>query len=112
MLSVLLDDLGLDYEIVNDGLEAVEAVKRSEFNLILMDENMPNMSGIEATKIIKKLETRNKIPILAVTANAIKGDREKFLEAGMDDYISKPINANKLKTMIKKYIWVKMKHVN
>ncbi len=104
LLSVLLDDLGLDYEIVNDGLEAVEAVKRSEFNLILMDENMPNMSGIEATKIIKKLETRNKIPILAVTANAIKGDREKFLEAGMDDYISKPINANKLKTMIKKYI--------
>ena len=102
LMSMLLDDFGLDAEIANDGLEAIEAVKKSQFDLILMDENMPNMNGIEATKQIRALKDIEQIPIIAVTANALKGDKEKFIEAGMDDYLPKPIDAKDLQNIIRK----------
>lgn len=104
LLCALLDDLGLECAVVNNGLEAIEAVKKARYDLILMDENMPIMNGSEATKIIKTLDGVKDIPIIAVTANALKGDKETFLESGMDDYISKPIDAVKLEKIIKKYI--------
>ena len=106
LMDILLDELGLNSVIVNDGVEAVDMMKAkgAEYDLILMDENMPNMNGIEATKIIRTLENVKNIPIIAVTANAIKGDREKFLEAGMDDYLSKPINATDLELTLRKYL--------
>ena len=104
LLSILLEDFGLNYDIANDGLEAVDKVKNNRYDLILMDENMPNMNGIEASNIIRKFEHTKDIVIIAVTANALKGDREKFLENGMDDYISKPIDTDELEKIIRKWL--------
>ncbi|EDZ62671.1 signal transduction histidine kinase [Sulfurimonas gotlandica GD1] len=103
LLSILLEDFGLTYDVANDGLEAVDKVKNNKYDLILMDENMPNMNGIEASSTIRKLEHTKDIVIIAVTANALKGDREKFLENGMDDYISKPIDTDELEKILRKY---------
>jgi len=94
-MKVILKKLGLSFEIANDGVEATELYKSNQYDIILMDENMPNMSGIEATKVIRKYEIetkKNYIPIVALTANAIKGDRERFINAGMDEYLTKPLN--------------------
>ncbi|PHR56334.1 MAG: hypothetical protein COA44_08225 [Arcobacter sp.] len=107
LMKILLEELGLEVDIVNDGLEAVQAFKKNSYDLILMDENMPNLNGIEASKKIRALESANTInhtPIIAVTANALKGDREKFLEAGMNDYISKPINALVLRKTLEAFL--------
>ncbi len=104
LLTMLLDDLDLDVDVVDDGSKAVEAVKKVKYDLILMDENMPIMNGTEATKIIKTIDVAKDIPIIAVTANALKGDKERFLEYGMDDYISKPIDSKELEIIIKKYL--------
>ena len=102
LLQIMLEELGLQSDVVNNGLEAVEKVKTNTYELILMDENMPVMNGMEATKRIKDLGIDT--PIVAVTANALKGDKEKFLEAGMDDYISKPIDNTKFINILKKYL--------
>lgn len=104
LMSMLLDDLNLESEIASDGLKALEAVKKTNYDLILMDENMPNMNGIEATKQIKSLKNIKQVPIIAVTANALKGDKEKFIDAGMDNYLSKPIDSNKLEKILRKYL--------
>ncbi|MDA7818202.1 ABC transporter substrate-binding protein [Sulfurimonas sp.] len=105
LMSLLLEELGLDSEIANDGLEAIAAMENeNSYDLILMDENMPNMNGIEATKKIREMSRCKNIPIIAVTANALKGDKEKFLAAGMSDYISKPIDAQKLENILRKYL--------
>ncbi|TWU48570.1 Signal transduction histidine-protein kinase BarA [Rubripirellula tenax] len=87
-----------------DGLEAVAAVEREPFDLILMDIQMPNMNGVEATKAIRDGESRTDQHrmIVAMTANAMKGDRERLLGEGMDDYISKPFDPNDLRRVIEK----------
>jgi PAS domain S-box-containing protein len=88
----VLRKLGLTPELAVNGLEALEAAKARTFDLILMDCQMPEMDGFEATRRIREQEggTRH-VPILAMTANAMSGDRERCLEAGMDDYLAKPI---------------------
>ncbi len=106
-MKVVLKKLSLSYDIANDGLEAIELFKSSQYDAILMDENMPNMNGIEATKIILSLEKTQKLPhtpIVALTANALKGDREKFLSAGMDEYMTKPVNKKKLTTILNDFL--------
>ncbi|MEA3314360.1 MAG: response regulator [Campylobacterota bacterium] len=98
-MKIVFKKIGFTFDIANDGIEAVEKFKENRYDLIFMDENMPNMNGIEATKTILDIEKNNSskhTPIIALTANAIKGDRERFLEAGMDEYISKPIDKKKL----------------
>ena len=93
-MKIIFNKIGLEYDVANDGLEAIKLFKENKYDVILMDENMPNMSGIEATKQILKLEKENNLihtPIIALTANALKGDREKFLDAGMDEYMTKPL---------------------
>jgi len=86
---------------VSSGAEAVTAVQEGNYDLILMDVQMPEMDGIEATQRIRALEgTKSRTPIVAMTANAMKGDRERFLAAGMDDYVSKPIDRAALLAVI------------
>ncbi|KPA11281.1 multi-sensor hybrid histidine kinase [Candidatus Magnetomorum sp. HK-1] len=88
----LLEEIGYSSDIVSNGLEVLEALNRQHYDLILMDMQMPEMDGIEATKEIMKNWPENKRPsIIALTANVLKDDRELCLEAGMNDFISKPI---------------------
>jgi len=108
-MNVVLKKLGLELEIANDGIEAVENYKNNSnsYSFILMDENMPNMDGIEATNEIIKYEKLNDIkhtPIIALTANALKGDRERFLNAGMDEYLTKPLDKEKLSKILNKIL--------
>ncbi|MBN2011834.1 response regulator [candidate division KSB1 bacterium] len=101
--TALLKKWGHTVTIANDGKEAVDALETHAYDLILMDVQMPNMDGLEATKIIRSSTSGNintKIPIIAMTAHVMKGDRERFLEAGMDDYISKPINVQEVQKVI------------
>lgn len=90
----LLGRQGHKITIANNGVEAVEWAKKKEFDLILMDIQMPKMDGMEATQIIRNKLGLKDVPIIAVTAHALKGDEEKFKEIGMTDYISKPITVN------------------
>ena len=101
---------GYQVDLAEDGRQAVEAHKRKSYNLILMDIQMPILDGYAATREIREIETRNhessilrRIPIIAMTAHAIKGYREKCLEAGMDDYIAKPIKRKELLAMAEKW---------
>ncbi len=106
-MEIVLKKMGLGFDIVNDGLEAVDAFKRNAYDLLLMDENMPNMNGIEASRKIIGYENEKgikHIPVIALTANALKGDRERFLEAGMDEYLSKPVDMKKLYKTLSKYL--------
>jgi len=106
-MSLILKKFGLIFDIANDGVEAVESYKNDYYDLILMDENMPNMNGIEATKYILEYEQKSGVkhtPIVALTANALKGDRERFLEAGMNEYLTKPLDKDKLATILNKFL--------
>ena len=105
-MKVLMKKLSLKFKIASNGLEAVEMYKKEKFDLILMDENMPVMSGSEATKEIRKIEEKMSIftPIIALTANALGGDKQRFIEVGMDDYLSKPLKKSNLVDMISKYL--------
>ncbi|MBN2012862.1 response regulator [candidate division KSB1 bacterium] len=103
----LLSKWGHNVTVANDGKEAIEQLEQNNFDIVLMDVQMPNMDGIEATKAIrnsKSLTNNTKIPIIAMTALAMKGDRERFLDAGMDDYISKPVNMEELRHTLQKYV--------
>lgn len=107
LLSMILNDYGVNYDIANDGAEGVLMNKLNNYKIIFMDENMPIMNGIEATKNIREQEINtgsNYTPIIAVTANALKNDRERFLEAGMDDYISKPYTEEDIARVLEKYL--------
>jgi len=106
-MKIILNKYKLSFDIANDGLEAIELYKMHKYDLILMDENMPNLNGSEATKLIREYEKQqnpNYTPIIALTANAIKGDKEKFIKAGMDDYLTKPINKVKLTEVFNKFL--------
>lgn len=103
LISSLLDLFGLSYTIANDGREAVKSFSKEHFDLILMDENMPNMRGIDAMREIRKLPGGN-LPIIALTANNMLGDRERFLASGMDAFIPKPVTESMLKTVLSSYL--------
>jgi signal transduction histidine kinase/ligand-binding sensor domain-containing protein/ActR/RegA family two-component response regulator len=102
LIARLLQKWGHDVTIVGSGDEAVRAVERETFDLVLMDVQMPGMDGCEATRAIRARETPGgrRQTILAITAHAMKGDRDRCLEAGMDGYLSKPINATDLRQQI------------
>ena len=98
--QLYLNEMALACHIVNNGMEATEAVKRTDYTLVLMDCQMPEMDGFEATRTIRKAEelTGGHTPIIAMTANAMAGDKEQCLAAGMDDYISKPVHPDELQS--------------
>lgn len=101
----ILELMDFSVDIAENGKEALEKYEAGAYDAILMDIQMPEMDGFQATAEIRKKEGDTKhTPIIALTANALSGDREKCLEAGMDDYISKPIEAVKLEEILKKYI--------
>jgi two-component system, sensor histidine kinase and response regulator len=97
--------LGISMKVVSDGVEAVEAVKAERFSMVFMDCHMPNMDGFAATRAIRVAEaaTGGHVPIVAMTANAFKEDREACLAAGMDDYLSKPVRMNDLRMMTQRW---------
>jgi PAS domain S-box-containing protein len=103
-LAGFLKSQGWMVETASNGLIALDKFQKGTFDIILMDGQMPKMDGFETTKRIRELEQQNPpespIPIIAITGYAIPGDRERFLSAGMDDYVSKPINENKLLEII------------
>ncbi|MEG3894215.1 MULTISPECIES: response regulator [unclassified Microcoleus] len=99
----LLDRIGYRADIAANGLEVLEACKRQSYDVVLMDVQMPEMDGLEATRRICQEWPANKKPrIIAMTANAMQGDREKCLEAGMDDYITKPVRREELAIALSK----------
>ena len=109
LLTILLEDMGIDVTLANNGAEACQLYEESilsqkKYNLILMDNNMPLMGGIEATKKIKSLQNYYTTPIVALTANALKGDREYFLANKMDDYLKKPFEIDELLCVLKKFL--------
>lgn len=93
---VLLEQLGLKIDVAANGEEALSALEMIKYDLVFMDCQMPVMDGYEATRAIREASKFKDLPIIAMTANAMAGDREKCLQAGMSDYISKPINAERL----------------
>ena len=103
-ISRFLEMKGLRFELAADGAEAVHWVKQKTFDIILMDCQMPKMNGYDATAAIRKLESGNRhTPIIAMTANAMKEDADLCYEAGMDDYLSKPLDGNQVIDLITKY---------
>ena len=113
----IFEMLGLKVDLVANGAEAVEAIKTSPYDLVFMDGQMPVMDGYMATKAVRKLETENRkpepggpapsfrrIPIIALTANCLKGDREKCMDAGMDGYLSKPVSVKSMSEVLEKWL--------
>ena len=101
----LLEKRGHRVTVAGNGREAVDAAARASFDLVLMDMQMPEMDGFEATAMIRVGERRSgaHLPIVALTAHAMKGDREKCLAAGMDDYLSKPIQPGELEEVLARF---------
>jgi CheY-like chemotaxis protein len=114
----MLKKLGMRTDAVGNGVDAIVALERERYDLVLMDIQMPVMDGLEATRKIRAEEGRRvgagkqpeagtdspHIPIIAMTAHAMRGDREKCIEAGMDDYISKPIASGMLAEVVSKWL--------
>jgi CheY-like chemotaxis protein len=93
----LLSQMGYRADVAGNGLEAIEAIERQKYDLVLMDVQMPEMDGLESSRQICSRWPRGERPrIVAMTANAMQGDRERCLEAGMDDYVSKPVRVDEL----------------
>jgi len=104
LVSTVLRQNGHSVVTAANGVEALEQVERRRFDAILMDVQMPQMDGFEATDRIRRRESQSggRVPIIALTAHAMKGDRERCLESGMDDYISKPVDMDQLLAMLEK----------
>lgn len=104
LIVKLLNRKGYFIDTVENGRRAFDAVRNGNYDLLLMDVQMPEMDGLEATKAIRNIELPNKhLPIIAMTAHALQGDRERCLEVGMDDYLSKPINPDRVFELIQKW---------
>jgi CheY-like chemotaxis protein len=102
VLVEMLKRLGYRADAVADGREVVQALERQDYDLVLMDIKMPELDGITATQVIRKLRPVNGPKIVAITAFALEGDREKCIEAGMDDYIAKPVQMRELAEVLKR----------
>ena len=101
---ILVNKMGFTADVANDGSEALNLINGNDYELILMDCQMPVMDGFEATRAIRSLDRPiAKVPIIAVTANVMEGQRDKCLEAGMNDYLPKPINRELLSKTIEKW---------
>ena len=102
--KAVLDGAGINVDISNNGEEAVAAVQNKHYSAVLMDMQMPKMDAYEATRTIRRNPKFKSLPIIAMTVNTLKGDKEKYLQAGMDNYITKPINQDLLFKMLSKFV--------
>tara|TARA_R110002095_G_scaffold164622_1_gene142544 strand:- start:355 stop:1500 length:1146 start_codon:yes stop_codon:yes gene_type:complete len=103
LLSTILKKMGVTVSTAVNGKEAVEQFKKNDYDLIFMDCQMPEMDGFDATKCIRKILSKQQCPIVALTANAMQGDKDKCLAAGMDDYLNKPLRKDKLIKAIERW---------
>jgi CheY-like chemotaxis protein len=101
----MLERLGLGADVAADGREAVQSYARQPYAAILMDCQMPELDGFEATARIRAREEPGRhVPIIAMTASAMRGDRERCLAAGMDDYVSKPVTVESLRAVLERWL--------
>ncbi|MCB0295489.1 MAG: response regulator [Calditrichaeota bacterium] len=102
----LLEKSGFNVDVAANGREVLEAIERIKYDLVLMDVQMPEMDGLETTARIREREKESgrRLPVIALTANAVKGDRERCLAAGMDEYITKPIKRTHLLRVIQELV--------
>ena len=103
LFSIILDDIGYDIDTAENGAVAVEAYEKKNYDMILMDCEMPVLDGFEATKLIRikeNEETNKRIPIIALSARSLEDDKQLCLDAGMDDYIRKPVSLMKFSRIL------------
>jgi two-component system, sensor histidine kinase and response regulator len=104
VVAGLLGKRGYQTAVVNHGQQALEALEVSNYDLVLMDVQMPVLDGLEATRIIRRDARWHALPIIGLTAHAMAGDRERCLEAGMNDYLAKPVRPPALLDTVSKYV--------
>jgi signal transduction histidine kinase len=103
----MLEKLGLDLTLAGNGKEALQKIEEEEIDVVLMDCQMPEMDGFEATRLLREREHAANVqcvPVIAMTANVMEGDREKCLQAGMDDYLGKPVRLEELETVLRRWL--------
>ena len=101
--TLYLEQFGYTYDVAENGMQAYEKIQANRYDVILMDVQMPDMNGFDATRLVREFEqtsSKPKTPIIGMTAHALAGDKERCLVAGMDDYISKPFNPDELQAKI------------
>jgi len=104
LIKILLQEYKIMVLTATNGLEAVDMTQQNKFDIIFMDIDMPEMNGIVATKLIKEKKENRALPVVALTAMAMEGDREMLLNEGLDDYLSKPLTRSKLESILAKYL--------
>ncbi|MAE68878.1 MAG: hypothetical protein CME06_00255 [Gemmatimonadetes bacterium] len=100
----MLQSMGCDVDSVGSGAEAIVAIENTDYDFVFMDCQMPEMDGFETTKRVRLMEGGDSFPIVALTANAMEGDRERCLAAGMNDYLAKPIDRRRLAEMLSRFL--------
>ena len=105
LMALLLRNAGHHVDLVENGEQAVEAVRTGTYDVVLMDVQMPILDGMQATRLIRALPApADRVPIIALTAHAMSGAREEYIAAGMDDYLSKPLDAATMLAMVSNWI--------
>ncbi|WP_045123313.1 response regulator, partial [Pseudomonas sp. GM80] len=104
VIEAMLRSLGFTVSVATDGAQAVRSAEGNDFEVILMDCRLPIIDGYEATRQIRRLPGRADVPIIALTANALQGDRETCLSAGMNDYLAKPFKRNDLQQILQRWV--------
>jgi CheY-like chemotaxis protein len=105
LLKIIFDKYNLQYDLANNGIEAVKLINEKEFDIVLMDIQMPEMDGLEATEEIRK-QKGSMLPVIALTANAVKEELDSYLQKGITDYILKHFEEERLLQLLQKYVRV------